>query len=356
MRRRDLIKAGGAFAGATLAAGCLERLGFETQSAWRDPPLVEDRPDAVYYPAIVEAAGLYGTPTAGPLGFAVMHSYPHRFFTLTGDRRSTVVVQPEDSLHLMATVWDRETGTVLPVDVSVEIGLGNGERRTTTLWPMLSPNMGFHYGDNVALPGPGTYDLSLAVGPLRTDRTEPFRGRFTERRETSLQFTFDPGETYDLAIERLGERAGSRGTVDLETMDGVPSPVVPRKTDLPGRVLHEGQSGDATVLVGLVEGSSRFRETAGPYLYVSPRTPYNRVMLPRMGLRTTVERDGETVARGGLRETLDPTLGLHYGLALDELESGDSVRVEVLTPPQLARHDGFETAFLDMAPIEFRVE
>ena len=356
MRRRDFLERGGAIVGATLLSGCLERLGFETQSAWRDPPLVADRPAAVYYPAIVEAAGRYGTATAGDLGFALMHSYPHRFFTITGERLTTVPVRSEDSLHLMAAVWDRRSGTVLPVDVGAAIETPSGERRTTTFWPMLSPMMGFHYGDNVALPGPGTYEISLQVGPLRTDRTSPLEGRLTTRRETTLQFTFDPGETYDLAIDRLGDRAGTRGTVDLETMDGVPAPIVPRRRDLPGRVVFAGRTGDARVFVGIVEGESRFREGRGPYLYASPRTPYNRVMLPRMGLKGTLERDGATVATRGLRATVDPDLGLHYGAPLDEIRKGDTVHIEVLTPPQLARHDGYETAFLDMGPIEGRVE
>jgi hypothetical protein len=170
-----------------------------------------------------------------------------------------------------------------------------------------------------------------------------------------MEFTFDPSETYDLAIDRLGDRAGTRGTVALEPMDGVPAPVVPPRSGLPGRVVVAGRTGDATVFVGLVKGDSRFREGRGPYLYASPRTPYNRVMLPRMGLEATLVRDGEAVATRGLRATVDPDLGLHYGAALDEVRGGDGVRVEVLTPPQLARHDGYETAFLDMAPIEGQV-
>jgi hypothetical protein len=43
-------------------------------------------------------------------------------------------------------------------------------------------------------------------------------------------------------------------------------------------------------------------------------------------------------------------------MGLDELETGDTVRLTVETPPQLARHDGYETAFLDMDPVEFTVE
>jgi hypothetical protein len=42
-------------------------------------------------------------------------------------------------------------------------------------------------------------------------------------------------------------------------------------------------------------------------------------------------------------------------MGLDELETDDTVRITVETPPQLARHDGYETAFIDMPLIEFTV-
>jgi len=355
MRRRDLLAAGGALVGGSLMAGCLERLGFQTQSAWRDPPLVEDRPDGVYYPALVEGMGLYGTSTDRDLGFALFYSFPHRFWNLTGSRRTKVVVRPEDSLHLMASVWDTATETVLPVDLSAEITDEAGETKTTNLWPMLSPNMGFHYGDNVALPGAGDYEITLEVGPLQTDRTEPFSGQFRDRRSATMTVHFDPSETYALDIERLGEQAGKRGTVELMELEQVPAPTVPPASELPGRLLHEGGSGDAKLLVGLVDGESRFREGSGPYLYVSPRTPYNRVMLPRMSLAATIERDGGPNTTTDLRATIDPELGVFYGVPLEAIVNGDTVSIEVQTPPQVSRHDGYETAFLEMPPIEFTV-
>jgi len=356
MNRRQFLVQGSALSGGLLLSGCLSQLGFETQSAWRDPPLVKNRPDAVYYPAIIEGMGVYGTTAASNVKFALMHSYPHRFWNLTGSRKTKVVVQSDDSVHLMASVWDTETGTILPADVSVEIGNSDGQVSSTNLWPMISPNMGFHYGDNIVLPGEGKYDVTLQIGPLQASRTDPFDGRFTESQSATMQFTFDTNETYNLEIRRLDEKAGTRGTVDLMKMEMMPKPVVPPKSNLPGQLLHEGQSGDATFLVALVDEDQRFSDAGGPYLLVSPRTPYNRVMLPRMALSATITRGGKTIAQGSLRESLDPDLGSFYGMALDELRSGDTVRIAVESPPQLARHDGYETAFIDMDPIEFTVE
>ena len=111
MRRRSFLKRGAGLASCIGLAGCLSRLGFETQSAWRDPPQVKNKPDAVYYPAIVEGMGMYGTVTKNGLGVALMYSYPHRFWNLTGTRKEKVVVQSDDSLHLMASVWDAKSDT-----------------------------------------------------------------------------------------------------------------------------------------------------------------------------------------------------------------------------------------------------
>lgn len=353
MKRRTFLRSGAALTGGALLSGCL---GFEAQSVWRDPPLVSDRPDAVYYPEIVEGMGMYGTKRVGDLGFALMHSYPHRFWNLTGSRRSKVVVNAEDTVHLMASVWDLETETILPVDVSTEIRDSEGDTFSTNLWPMISATMGFHYGDNVQLAGKGEYDITLRVGPLQIQRTEPFDGRFTNAQSATLTFSFDPSETYDLEIRRLNEKAGTRGAVDMRDMGAMPDPTAPDKTELPGRVLNEGQSGDATILTGLVEGDSRFGDDAGPYLYVSPRTPYNRIPLPRMGLKATIERSGETIFEEQLHAALDPELGPFYGVAVEDIRRGDSLTIAVETPPQLARHDGYETAFIEMDPIEFVVE
>lgn len=356
MNRRAFLANSAVLAGGVALSGCLDRLGFETQSAWRDPPLVAERPDAVYYPAIIEGMGMYGTTTTGDIGFALMHSFPHRFWTVTGARKNKVVVQSDDSVHLMASVWDTETATILPVDISVDVRNDEGQVSSTNLWPMISPNMGFHYGDNITLSGEGQYEVTVQVGPLQTDRTDPFDRRFTSRQSASMQFTFDTDETYSLDIRRLGDKAGTRGTVDLMDMGPVPKPVVPEKSELPGRLLHEGQSGDATILVSLVDGDHRFSDAGGPYLIVSPRTPYNRVMLPRMPLSVTIDRGTETITQGSMAESLDPALKSFYGLSVDDLESGDTVTITPEVPPQLSRHDGYETAFMTMDPVEFTVE
>jgi uncharacterized protein involved in high-affinity Fe2+ transport len=349
MKRRELLRTGAGLLGGTLLSGCLETLGFETQSAWRDPPLPENRPDAVYYPAIIEEMGMYGTSTVDGLTVALTYSFPHRFWLVTGQNRKKVVVNDDDSLHLMVSVWDAKTKTVLPLNVSGTIEDDDGTVTQFSPWPMLSPSMGFHYGDNVALPGKGTYTATLRVGPMQARRAGAFRGRFENATTATLDFEFDPSETYDLEIRRLKEKAGERGTVELAMKD-MPAGRAPSTSKLPGQRVGEATSGDAKFVVTRLDDASRFGE--GPYLAVSPRTPYNRIIVPMMSLSATVTHDGETVFDDILQETLDPDLGYHYGATVESLKTGDTVTITVDAPPQTARHDGYETAFFEMKPVE----
>jgi hypothetical protein len=70
-----------------------------------------------------------------------------------------------------------------------------------------------------------------------------------------------------------------------------------------------------------------------------------------MALSATVSRNGETVFDGRLPGALDDTLGFHYGASVPDVRAGDTVRVTVDVPPQVARHEGYETAFLGMPPV-----
>ena len=85
-------------------------------------------------------------------------------------------------------------------------------------------------------------------------------------------------------------------------------------------------------------------EGEGPYLAISPRTPYNRYPLPFASLSAG---DGEVAPLTG---ALDPELGFHYGRVLEAAPSGP-VEVVVDAPPQLARHEGYETAFVEMPSV-----
>ena len=70
------------------------------------------------------------------------------------------------SFHLMVLLNDAQTGRGDPL--RERLGNDHGgleDHLDESLWPMISRYMGPHYGNNVVLPGSGTYHLSLLVSP-----------------------------------------------------------------------------------------------------------------------------------------------------------------------------------------------
>ena len=352
MRRRALLGAVGA-AGLGFTAGCSEAVGsaFET-TASREPALVEDRPDAVYLPTHREGMEMAGMGGAGDLRIGLMYSYPHRFWVMEpedgGFVASQVEIGRDDAVHLMATPFHEPTGAVVPsTGLSVEVTRDGSLVTQEAIYPMLSQRMGFHYGANFPLPGDGSYEVSVSVGGTSVERFGPFEGLFDEPASASVPFEYEEAARNEIPYELLEERAGERAALAPMEMEAMPVGRAPET--LPGTGLGEGERGDARFVATAVEAE---RFGAGTRLAVSARTPYNRLVIPGMGLAATVTSGGETTFDGRLRPALDPDLGFHYGAQVDGLAAADEVRVAVATPPQVARHEGYETAFLEMPPVE----
>lgn len=385
MHRRSILRraaVAGSGIGTLSLSGCLERLGFEEESAWSNPPLVEDRPDAVYLPASTEKMARLGTATGDEFAIALGYTIPHRFWLLAGESNQ-VDVQPSDSLHLMVTVWDRETELVVPATVRLElVQEGEGATSVGSLWPMISQQMGFHYGDNVELSGDGTYTARVQVGPLDADRTGAFGDRLDGTETLTVEFTHAREDVHDLGVEYIDtQRRGTREALDLRTNDSMPSSRGQPLAELPGDHLGTADSGDARVGTLVLDAERVGGSSERAYLAVTLRTPYNDVMLPFAGLSATVdsggdgggsERTGGDGDGGGtepresltLTEAVDPTLGHHYGAESDVLSTGQStaderettITISVETPPQVARHDGYETAFRAFDDVRFQVQ
>ncbi|MGQ3414027.1 DUF7350 domain-containing protein [Natrinema sp. LN54] len=347
-------------------------------------PMLEDPPEAVYLPGHRKSMRALEPVEAGDYLLAPMLSYPHPFWVVTGTDRRLVEPESGRGVHLMIVVWDRETETVLPGTAEPTVTITKGDEQVTSrpLWPMLSQEMGLHFGDNVSLPADGTYTASVELPPLPTRRTGSLDGRFTDGGTAAFEFTYD--EAFRDAVvdgielldrERWGERGalepmtgGSDGGMDEMGAD-IPYSALPPADDYPGTRLVDPtadadasadglpRSGDAAFVVTLLESGSRLADGDGRYLLVSPRTPYNRVPLTNTSLRAVIERDGEPVGDGPVElvQTLDGELGLHYGRSLADIRSGDSVRIEIESPPQTARHQGYETAFFEMDALELSV-
>jgi len=341
-------------------------------------PMLEDPPDAVYLPGHRKSMRMLEPVEAGKYRLAPMLTYPHPFWLVTGTDRELVEPEAGRGVHLMVVVSDATTGRVLPVDVSPQATIegDDGWRRRRSLWPMLSQEMGIHFGDNVTLPADGTYTVSVDLPPVTTRRTGAFAGRFDDGVTGTFEFTYDRAfrEAVVDGIELLErDRWGTRGALEpMGTSDDgsegmqseVPYSTLPPVEDYPGTPLRESdtesrdglaQSGDAAFVVTLLESGLRLADGDDRYLLVSPRTPYNRVPLPNMSLHATVDHDGSTVVDRDLVGTLDDAVGFHYGRSVRTVRPGDSVTITIESPPQLARHQGYETAFFEMGPLELAV-
>ena len=353
-RRRFLHR--GVGLSAALLAGCNRPdIGATTtRSTGTATPTGEGDGDGVYVQSFVERMAMAGRTRAGEYAVALLVTIPHRFWTVTTRERAAVPIADDDSVHLMALVWDPETRTVLPgTGLSVELTRDGRLVSEEVIYPMLSQRMGFHYGGNFALPGDGTYAVDVSVGALPANgvrTTGAFEGRFADPATGTIDLAYTP-ETRNQVSSRAVDRGGDPGA--LAPMDSdLPIGRAPDSSALPGDVIGTARSGDARFLVTLLDTAPAGVDGSGPYLAVSPRTPYNRLAIPGMKLRGRLARGDRTVTSATLSRTLDPTLGYHYGATLPATESGDRLWLTVATPPQVARHEGYERAFLVMPDME----
>lgn len=346
MRRRRFLGTVGVGATAGLA-GCSSL--FQTTTGGREPPLVENRPAATYVPTHHEGMKMLGTADAGDLRVALTYSFPHRFWVVEqeaegfGTRR--IDVGPDDAVHLMTSVWDAESGMVIPTTgVTVEVTNDDGFLQQEVVYSMLSQRMGVHYGGNFPLDGDGTYTAQVQVGGVSADRYGAFADRFGEPATATIEFEYSEAERNEIPYTLYPDEQGQRGAAPAMEMEMLP---LGRAADLPGESLGSGTTGDAQFTASRLD-AERF---GGPYLAVTAGTPYHRFVLPGMGLRATVTRDGDAVFDGRLRSALDPEAGFHYGVPVDGLQADDTVTLSVETPPVAARHEGYETAFLEMPDV-----
>lgn len=350
MRRRDLLRTVGGTALGGLA-GCTSL--FQTRSA-RAPPLPDYRPNAVYYPTHYEGMKMVGMSEQSGYKCALTYTYPHRFWLMKPNDVTKVDIQAADSVHLMPVVWDAATG-LIPPDINPQLKITQGGESVDQFapWPMLSQPMGFHFGDNAQLNGDGTYTVDVSIGGPSTRRT----GTLAENSGNvsfSFEFGFSQSTLNEIPYTDIpSEKEGTKGAVDLKQMEMLPGSQVPTPESLPGAVRGARMSGDARFVVTVLDDATPFGGNENQvYLAISPRTPYNRVMLPMMSLSSTLTRAEGTVFDGNLQATIDPDVRYHYGAVVPDVQSGDELTITVQSPPQTARHEGYETAFIDMSPVQ----
>jgi len=89
---------------------------------------------------------------------------PVPFYVYNGVKFVEMKPTKQTSFHLMVMLNDRHSGYAIPyATVWVEIFKHGKMVFNERQWPMVSEYMGSHYGNDVALPGPGTYQLKLLV-------------------------------------------------------------------------------------------------------------------------------------------------------------------------------------------------
>ncbi len=341
MERRHFLAA--AAAGVTVsAAGCVEAFeSLDGTTYGREPPLVANRPNAIYWPTHTEQMH-HGEVAETDDGLAVhlMYTFPHRFwFVESGDEGYGTrkrEVGPDDAIHLMVGVWDAETEVVLPVsslDVAATGGDGVDERET--IYPMLSQRMGFHYGDNYHLDGDDSYEITVTIGGVDdgVERFGAFVGRFAGAETLELQLEYSETERNDLEFELYEDRQGQPGAVapmgredemesdmdemgdDMEEMDHdghdmhheMPLGFAPDLDEAGGQSMGEAVIDDIRYRAALFDAD---RFGSEPYLVVTAATRHNDLIIPELDL---------SVAVGELTETTTNTVRVED----DEADEGD---------------------------------
>lgn len=352
MRRRHLLRAGGSAVLAALAGCSTGASSEQTESEFDDPSPPWSRHDAVYHQSHQSGMKMLGTKQVGDRTVGLSYTYAERFWTVTGTNTQRVGIGPRpdaeyNAIHLMASVWHTETGTVLPVDAGLRVTVERGDEAVSdrAMWPMLSQQMGVHFGDNVDFPEQDEYSLVVDVGDATVRRLGALDDLSEEAGTVTFDFEFSRGIRNEIPVSDILDERGDRGALSPMEMQMQPLSFAPSEDDLPGRVLGRATSGDAVFVLTAAESGD------GTYLTVSPRTPYNQYVLPLMSLSATVERDGTTVFDGPLTTAIGPERDYHYGTTVERIESGDKLTISVDAPPQVARHAGYETAFLAMPDI-----
>jgi Fe2+ transport protein len=112
------------------------------------------------------------------------------------DGTTEKLVKPSQrtSFHLMVMLTDDRTNYTIPyASVWATIRRGSKIVFDERQWPMISEYMGPHYGNNVTLPGPGTYQLSLLVSPPVSARHIEYAHIWQEPHRVNFTFRWNPG-------------------------------------------------------------------------------------------------------------------------------------------------------------------
>jgi hypothetical protein len=110
-----------------------------------------------------------------------------------GTTEKLVKPSPRTSFHLMVMLSDDRTNYPIPyASVWATIRRSSKIVFDERQWPMISEYMGPHYGNNVTLPGPGIYQLSLLVSPPVSARHIEYAHIWQKPHRVNFTFHWNP--------------------------------------------------------------------------------------------------------------------------------------------------------------------
>lgn len=118
---------------------------------------------------------------------------PVPFLVYNGTSMREVTPARNVSFHLMVQLNDAQTGVAIPyASVWATIKQGTKTPYNGSLWPMISRYTGPHYGDDLSLPGAGTYQLTLLVSPPVSARHLEYQDVWLKPHTMSFTFRWKP--------------------------------------------------------------------------------------------------------------------------------------------------------------------
>lgn len=109
------------------------------------------------------------------------------------DGTSERMVKPakHTTFHMMVDLSDSRTGVAIPyASVWATIKHGGKLVYDERMWPMISEYMGPHYGNDISLPGKGTYQLSLLISPPVSARHVEYQNVWLHPHRVTTSFTW----------------------------------------------------------------------------------------------------------------------------------------------------------------------
>jgi Fe2+ transport protein len=115
------------------------------------------------------------------------------FEVYNGTSAQVIKPPPNSSFHLMVMLNDSYTDVAIPyATVWATIRKQGKVVFDERQWPMIARYMGPHYGNDVTLPGAGTYQLSLLISPPVSARHMEYADVWTEPHRVEFTFPWKP--------------------------------------------------------------------------------------------------------------------------------------------------------------------